>query len=201
MAGGSDANTPLIGANSLASAARAIVSSSASLVMYCVRLPGSGWLLIHCGPEPPLLFGLTLDRLEHARERARIVAGARHDLRAEEICLLLEVAAVSQEQRPQPELAALRDCRSYPPAHDRAANGAGKLTELQPRVLCLGGIGGAMAKQHVRQLVRHHSDDLALGRCRVEHAAVHEHRPARKRKGIDLFQVHRRERVLVDWIA
>jgi hypothetical protein len=54
-----------------------------------------------------------------------------------------------------------------------------------------------MAKQHVRQFVRHHPGNLALGSSRLEHAAMDEHRPARERECVDLFQVHRRERVLV----
>ncbi len=83
-------------------------------------------------------------------------------------------------------------------ADDGAADDAGDLTELQPGVLRLRGVGRAVPQQHVRQLVRHHADDLAFGRGRVEHAAVHEHRPARQRKRVDLLQVHRRERILVD---
>jgi hypothetical protein len=73
-----------------------------------------------------------------------------------------------------------------------------RVSHLQPRILCLGGVGRSMTKQDVRQLVRHHADDLGFRRRRVEHAAVHEHRPAGQRKGIDLFEVHRRERILVD---
>src|SRR6185295_2045930 len=56
FAGGSDANAALTGSNSRSSAAEAMVSADASLLMYCVRFPGFGWLLIHCGPLPPLLF-------------------------------------------------------------------------------------------------------------------------------------------------
>jgi hypothetical protein len=73
-----------------------------------------------------------------------------------------------------------------------------RVSHLQPRILCLGGVGRSMTKQDVRQLVRHHADDLGFRRRRVEHAALHEHRPARQRKGIDLLEVHRRERILVD---
>ena len=54
LAGGSEANADLIAANPLESGAVAMVSRSASWVMYSVRLPGSGWLLSHCGPLPPL---------------------------------------------------------------------------------------------------------------------------------------------------
>src|SRR5262245_19446681 len=55
LAGGSPANLVFIGWNSAESAVFAMVSASASLLMYCVRLPGFGWLLIHCGVSPPLL--------------------------------------------------------------------------------------------------------------------------------------------------
>src|SRR3954466_10784087 len=55
LAGGSAANVVLMVAKPLTSATAAIVNASASLVMYMVRLPGSGWVLIHCGPPPPLL--------------------------------------------------------------------------------------------------------------------------------------------------
>ena len=55
FAGGNDAKTVLIGSKSRSSAGLAMVSSVASLLMYCVRLPGFGWLLIHWGPLPPLL--------------------------------------------------------------------------------------------------------------------------------------------------
>src|SRR3954462_13044559 len=55
FAGGWEAKAVLIGSNWLASAALAIVRASASLVMYCVRLPGSGWLLNHWGAPLPLL--------------------------------------------------------------------------------------------------------------------------------------------------
>src|SRR3954452_421771 len=55
FAGGSAANVVFIGWNWLASAGLAIVRASASLLMYCVRLPGSGWLLNHCGAPLPLL--------------------------------------------------------------------------------------------------------------------------------------------------
>ena len=48
------------------------------------------------------------------------------------------------------------------------------------------------------ELVRHDADHFALGRRRIEHAAVDEHRSARQREGVDLLQVHRRERILVD---
>ena len=64
-------------------------------------------------------------------ERARVVAGPRHDLRAEEVRLLLVVAAVAEQQRAETELDAFRDVPAQLAADDRA----GDLAELQPRVL------------------------------------------------------------------
>ncbi len=141
---------------------------------------------------------LAFDRLEHAREVARVVARARHDLGAQEIRLFLEVAAVLQEERAKPELAALGDRRARGAAHRGAADRPGNLAKLQPGILRFRCIGRPMPQQHVRQLVRHDAGDLAFSCSGVEHAAVHEHRTAGQREGIDLFQVHRRERVLVD---
>ena len=66
-------------------------------------------------------------------ERARVVAGPRHDLRAEEVRLLLVVAAVAEQQGAETELGAFRDV----PAQLAAADRAGDLAELQPRVLGL----------------------------------------------------------------
>src|SRR5262245_37873588 len=80
---------------------------------------------------------LTLDRLEHVGQRPRVVAGARHDLRAEQIRLLLEIAAVAEQHRAEAELAALRDRVARAAADHRAADRAGDLAELQPRILCL----------------------------------------------------------------
>ena len=82
-----------------------------------------------------------------------------------------------------------------PPADHRAANCAGDLPELQPRILRLRRVRRAVAQQDVRQLVRHHASDFAFRRRRVEHAPLNEHRPARERERVDLLQVHRRERV------
>ncbi len=142
--------------------------------------------------------GFALDRLEHPCERSRIVPGPRHDLRAQEVGLLLEIAAVLQQQRAETELTALSDGRAGGATDHGPTDDPRDLAELQPRVLCLRRIGRAVAEQHVRQLVRHDPDDLGLDRRGVEHPAVDEHRAARKGEGIDLLQVHGRERVLVD---
>ncbi len=134
-----------------------------------------------------------LDRFEHPPEVARVVAGARHDLRAEEIRLLLVVAAVLEHRRAEAEAAAFRNHLPPTAADDSAGDGAGKLSQLEALGLCR--VRGAMAEQHVAQLVRHDADDFALALRCLEHAAVDEHRAAGQREGVDLFQVHRRERI------
>ena len=154
-------------------------------------MPGSGWLLSHCGP-PPLR--LLLDRLEHPAQIERVVTRSRHDLRAEQVRLLFVLAAVFQKRRTEPELAALRDDLAPPATDDGSGNCAGDLTEL--KALRFGCVGGAVAQQHVAQLVRHHADDLALACSGLEHPAVDEHRAAGQRERVDVLQVHRRERVL-----
>ena len=53
FAGGSDANRPRACVNSAAWISRGTTCSvAASFAMYAERLPGSGWLLNHCGPPP-----------------------------------------------------------------------------------------------------------------------------------------------------
>src|ERR1700720_895906 len=52
---------------------------------------------------------LLLDRLEHVGHLARVVAGARHDVGALQVRLLLVLAAESQERRAETKLRALRD--------------------------------------------------------------------------------------------
>ena len=143
---------------------------------------------------PAAALGLLLDRLEHPRQIVRVVAGPRHQLRAQEVGLLLVLAAVLEQQRAEAELAALLDRRSDAPADHRAGDRAGERAEL--RVLGLGRVGGAVPQQDVRQLVGHHAGHLALGRRRFDHAAIHEHRPARQGEGVDVLEVDGLERVL-----
>ena len=124
----------------------------------------------------------------------RVVARAGHDLRAEQVGLLLEIAAVSEEQGAKPEIRALGDGRSRAPSDHGTAQLPGELPELQPRILRLRRIRRSVAQQDVGQLVGHHANHLAFRGGRGEHAPLHEHRPARERERVDLLQVHRRER-------
>ena len=79
-------------------------------------------------------------------------------------------------------------------ADDRPEDGARHLSDL---VLAgLAGLGGAVTEQDVTHLVCHHADHLALAVGRLDHPAVHEHRPARQGKGVDLAYVHGFEGVL-----
>ena len=70
FAAGNDVNVDLIVVNPLLSAAVAMVNASASLLMYCVRLPGLGWLLNHSG-EPPLLLFDSRSIVSNIRASAR----------------------------------------------------------------------------------------------------------------------------------
>ncbi len=53
----------------------------------------------------------------------------------------------------------------------------------------------------MRQFVRHDTHHLAFGRRRVEHAAVNEHGSTGKGEGVDLLQVERRKRILIDRVV
>ena len=75
IAAGSDAKRAFVGWNRLVSAGAATVSDAASFVMYAVRLPGSGWLLIHCGPPPPFDSRLIVSNMR-ARSRGSYPARA-----------------------------------------------------------------------------------------------------------------------------
>ncbi len=90
------------------------------------------------------VLGLALDGFEHPCERARIVTSPSHDLRAQQIGLLFEVATVSEEQCAKAELASLHDRRSGRTADHRAAYRSGNLSQLQPGVLRLRRVGGPM---------------------------------------------------------
>ena len=90
---------------------------------------------------------LLLDRLEHVGHLARVVAGARHDLRAQQVGLPLVLAAVLQEVGAEAELRALRDDAAGRAADDGAENLAGDGADLE--LLTLGGLRGAVAKRDV----------------------------------------------------
>ena len=60
------------------------------------------------------------------------------------------------------------------------------------RLACL---GRAVPQGDVRHLVGHDADHLALARGRLDHPAVHVHRAAGQREGVDLLHVYDLERV------
>ena len=64
---------------------------------------------------PAAAAALRLDRLEHRRHVARIVAGARHDLRAQSVGLTFVLAAVFRNAAPNPNSADRQDLTSVPP--------------------------------------------------------------------------------------
>ena len=130
---------------------------------------------------------LLLDRLEHVGHLARVVPGARHDLRAHQVGLPLVLAAVLQEVGTEAELRALRDHGAGGAADDRAEDLTRNRANLE--LLALGRLRRAVAKRDVGDLVRHDAGHLGLGLGRLDHSAIEEHRAARKGKRVDLFLV------------
>ena len=113
-------------------------------------------------PAATAALRLPRNRFEHLRQGPRVVARAGHDLRAEQVGLLLEIAAVSEEQGAQPEIRTLGDGRSRAPSDHGTAQLPGELPELQPRILRLRRIRRSVAQQDVGQLVGHHASHLAF---------------------------------------
>ena len=68
---------------------------------------------------------LFLDRLEHVHQIERVVSGARHQLHAQQVGLLLVLATVTQKVGAQTELGALRDHLPDLAADDGPRNRAG----------------------------------------------------------------------------
>ena len=71
-------------------------------------------------PLGPAVATLLLNGLEHVREIARIVSGARHDLHADNVGLTLVLAAVFHQPRAKTKLRSLRD-HFAPAASDHRA--------------------------------------------------------------------------------
>ncbi len=130
---------------------------------------------------------LLLDRLEHVRHVARVVAAGRHQVRAFEVGVALEFAAESEERGAEPELRALRDDLSPAAADDRPEHGAGDLADLVFRRLAR--LCGAVTQDDVTQFVRHDPRDFAFGVRGFDHAAIDEHRPAGQRERVDFTDV------------
>ena len=105
---------------------RNVAASSPRRGCSSIGCPGRGGSSATAGRARPLL----LDRLEHGGHRARVVAGGRHDLRAEDVGLLLVLAAVAQERRAEAELRALRDDAAGGAADDRADDRARQGADL-----------------------------------------------------------------------
>src|SRR5687767_4170277 len=90
---------------------------------------------------------LLLNCFEHPAEIARVVAAARHDLRAQQVCLLLVLPAVFEQPRTEAELAAFGDHLPPPSAHDGSGDCSSELAEL--KALGLGGVRSPVPQQHV----------------------------------------------------
>src|SRR5919198_6625631 len=93
-----------------------------------------------------------LERLEHAGHVARVVAGARHDLRSFDVGLPLVLAAEPHERGADAEPASFRDDRSNIAANERAEDltcgGADFVLHGLAR------LRGPVAQRDVAQLVR-----------------------------------------------
>ena len=136
---------------------------------------------------------LRLNLLKHLRQIARVVSGARHYLRAEQVGLLLVPAAVLERAEAEADLTRAADDLTDAAADDRARDLAEHGADLI--LLRLGGLRCDVAKGHVAHLVRHDAGHLALGVRGLDHAAVEEHRPAGQREGVDVACVNHVERV------
>jgi hypothetical protein len=137
---------------------------------------------------------LALDRLEHPGELPRIVAARAMTAPSRSAAVL----AATSQRGAEPNWR-LRDHAADGPPDHRAANGASELPSCS-HGFCARGVG-VPYRNSTCELVGHHAGDFAFSRRRVEHAAVDVHRPAGQRERVDLFQVHRREGVLVDLLV
>src|SRR5262245_8302382 len=111
-------------------------------------------------PLRTLPAALLFDGPEHVGHAARVVAGARHDLRAQQVGLLLVSAAELQEVGAEPEVRPLRDDAAGDAADDGAEHLSGYGADLE--LLAFGGLCRAVTERDVRELVRHDAGDLAF---------------------------------------
>ena len=130
---------------------------------------------------------LLLDRPEHVRHLARVVAGPRHDLRAEQVRLALVLAPVFHKVDAQADLRPLGDDTAGTAADDCPEHLPGDRADL--KLLSLRRLHGSVAENHVAQLVRHDACHFGVGARRFDHPAVEKHRAAGEREGIDLFEI------------
>ena len=141
---------------------------------------------------------LLLDGPEHVRHLPRVVAGTRHDLRAEQVRLALVLAPVLQEVDTQADLRPLRDDAAGAAADNRPQHLTGDGADL--KLLAFRRLHGAVPENHVTQFVRHDAGHFGVGTRRFNHPAVEKHRPAGEREGIDLFEIDHVEAVAERWL-
>jgi len=130
---------------------------------------------------------LFFDRLKHVHQIERVVPGARHQLNAKQVGLLLVLATVTKKIGAQTELGALLDHLPDLAANDGSRNCSGNGANLKG--LLFGRPGRSMSENHVAELVRHDAGDLPLDCCGLNHAAVDVHGTARQRERVDLAHV------------
>ena len=149
--------------------------------------------------EPLHLAGITTllaaEEPEEVRHGHGVVPGSGHDLRSDLVGLVLGVAAELQEDRVQPQAADrvhdLRRVATVLPQEPAEYPEAG-LAEIGLR-----GLVGPVAQGHVGHLVGQHAGQLRLASRRLEQAAVHVHRAAGEREGVDRGVVHGLDRVRI----
>jgi hypothetical protein len=131
---------------------------------------------------------LAAQHLEEVGHGLGVVPGPRHHLRSELVGLELVFTAELEERRVQPDAAdGAQDLRGVAavlpeqPAQDAEAG----LAEIGLR-----GLVGSVTQGHVGHLVGQHADQLRLVSRRLDQPAVHVHRAARKREGVDRGVVH-----------
>ncbi len=137
---------------------------------------------------------LLLDRLEHVRHVARIVAGPGHDVAAQDVGLLLVLAREAEKRGADADLRSRRDHLAQSAADDRSEDLTGDLADRVRRGFRL--LRRPVTQRHVAQLVRHHADDFPFAVRLFDHAAIDVHRAAGERERVDLADVDAGKRVM-----
>src|SRR6185369_13687705 len=138
---------------------------------------------------------LSLDRLEHVGEIARIVTSLGHDLRTKNVSLSFVLAAKLQQVDCKRRLGQLADAW----ATKNRSSDAGDAAE-DAVLLSLTRLRRAVPQRNVADLVRHHASHLTFSTRRFDHSAVHVHWTTGKRECIDVSRVYDFEVVLKFWM-
>ena len=136
---------------------------------------------------------LAAEDREEVRHGHGVVPGSGHDLRSDLVGLVFGVTAELEEDRVQPQAAdRVHDLRRVAAV---LAEQPAQYPEAGLAEIGLRGLVGPVAQRHVRHLVGQHAGQLRLASRRLEQAAVHVHRAAGEREGVDRGVVHGLDRV------